>query len=248
MLLKIGVVRGVEVDATTIGNLTPMEPTVPEPASTTPNRDDPRFQRLLEATRLAAENGYDAVSMRDLAKAAKMSLNTVYQFCGSKDQLIAEAHAERMNDFRIALAKRPPRGDNAEKRVKLVLRGISGALERDEVLTRTLMRSIYSGSAGVAAARHAVGDTYSSMIEAAIGDDEIEDRTAVIDTLGHVINSVMVNWLNHGLDAAEASTVLDDATRALLRSRSQPANETKRHGSGAAVAGGGRRERPRTPP
>ena len=91
-----------------------------------PNRDDPRFHRLLEATRRAAQNGYESVSMRDLARETKMSLNTVYKFCGSKDQLIAETHAERMDDFRAVLAERPPRGETAEKRVKVVLRGIAG--------------------------------------------------------------------------------------------------------------------------
>ncbi|MCU1388197.1 MAG: TetR family transcriptional regulator, partial [Ilumatobacteraceae bacterium] len=160
-----------------------------------PNRDDPRFHRLLEATRRAAEGGYDAVSMRDLARDARMSLNTVYKFCSSKDQLIAEAHAERMDDFRVMLAKRPPRGDTAEKRVKVVLRGIAGALKRDDVVTRTLMRSIYSGGAGIAVARQSVTGSYQTMIDAAIGDDDIPERAAVIETLGHVINSVMVNWL-----------------------------------------------------
>lgn len=203
------------------GNVVAVGAEVSESSESAPNRDDPRFHRLLDATRLAAKDGYDAVSMRDLARDAKLSLNTVYKFCSSKDQLIAEAHAERMDDFRVVLAKRPPRGDTAEKRVKVVLRGIASALERDDVLTRTLMRSIYSGSAGVDAARHAVTGSYQSMIDAAIGDEPIGDREAVIETLGHVINSVMINWLNNGWSAARVSAVLDDAARVLLGPRPQ---------------------------
>jgi AcrR family transcriptional regulator len=196
-----------------------MSAVVSEVNESVPNRDDPRFHRLLEATRRAARNGYESVSMRDLARETKMSLNTVYKFCGSKDQLIAEAHAERMDDFRAVLAERPPRGDTAEKRVKVVLRGIAGALERDDVMTRTLMRSIYSGGAGVAVARQAVTGSYHSMIDAAIGSEAIADRDAVIETLGHVINSVVINWLNNGWDAARISSVLADAARVLVGPR-----------------------------
>jgi AcrR family transcriptional regulator len=196
-----------------------MSAVVSEVNESVPNRDDPRFHRLLEATRRAARNGYESVSMRDLARETKMSLNTVYKFCGSKDQLIAEAHAERMDDFRAVLAERPPRGDTAEKRVRVVLRGIAGALERDDVTTRTLMRSIYSGGAGVAVARQAVTGSYHSMIDAAIGSEAIADRDAVIETLGHVINSVVINWLNNGWDAARISSVLADAARVLVGPR-----------------------------
>jgi len=203
-----------------VAKVAAVPPAPSEPIAAVPNREDPRFHRLLEVTRRAAKDGYDAVSMRTVAREAKMSLNTVYQFCTSKDQLIAEAHAERMDDFRISLSKRPPRGENAEERVKVVLRGIARALSREETLTRTLMRSIYSGATGVGAARHALGATHATMLDAAIGDDDIDDRAAVIETLGHVINSVMINWLNHGLDAKQAATVLDDAARALLRPRS----------------------------
>jgi AcrR family transcriptional regulator len=174
---------------------------------------------LLEVTRRAAEAGYDSVSMRDIARDAKMSLKTVYGFFGSKDQLIAAAHAERMDEFRSRLAERPPRGDDAEQRVKVVLRGIAGALERDEVRTRTLMRAIYSRDAAVGEARRAVTGSYTTMIDAAIGDDVVGDRRAVIETLGHVINSAILGWLHHQSSAAEVAAILDDAARALLRPR-----------------------------
>ncbi len=198
----------------------PMSSTVTESTESEPDRSDPRFHRLLEATRRAARDGYDAVSMRDLARDAKMSLNTVYKFCSSKDQLIAEAHAELMEDFRVALSVHPPRGRTAEKRVKVVLHGIAGALDRDEVRTRALMRSIYSGGEGVAVARQAASGSYEQMVDAAIGNEDIADRAAVIATLGHVINSGILNWLNNGWAAAKVASDLDDAARLLLGPRS----------------------------
>jgi AcrR family transcriptional regulator len=50
------------------------------PDETTDRRLDPRYQRFMEATRAAARNGYDPVSMRELAETCRMSMTTIYQF------------------------------------------------------------------------------------------------------------------------------------------------------------------------
>ena len=73
-------------------------------------RADPRYQRLMNATRVAARKGYDAVSMRELAETCRLSMTTIYQFCRSKDHLIAEAHLSNMESFRTRISARPPRG------------------------------------------------------------------------------------------------------------------------------------------
>src|SRR5690606_6154336 len=105
---------------------------------------DERYRRLMAATREAARNGYDAVSMRELAEATRMSLTTVYQFCPSKDCLIAEAHIGRMEDLRTNLTRRPPRGKTARARVLKVVRTMMEQVEADEELNATLMRAVYS--------------------------------------------------------------------------------------------------------
>ena len=179
-------------------------------------RDDPRYARLIATTREAARAGYDAVSMRDIAAAARVSLTTVYQLFESKDQLIAEAHADRMEGFRAQLSRRPPRGRTAAARVRAVVRGMVNALERDDVRTRTLMRALYSLEPSVDSSRLSVRDTYVAMIDAAIGDEAIEPRAAVIDTLGHVVNSAMLQWLRGDLDAPNVGRVLDQAVSVLL--------------------------------
>ena len=69
--------------------------------------------------------------MRELANLMHMSLSTIYQLGGSKDQLIAEAHADRMAKFREALHRKPPRGATAEDRVRNVLRQYVSTLDRD---------------------------------------------------------------------------------------------------------------------
>ncbi len=184
-------------------------------------RQDPRYLRLMAATRRAARQGYDGVSMRELASVTKMSLATIYSFCPSKDQLIAEAHADRMEHFRTRLDEHPPPGATAELRVQAVAHGMVDALEKDETATRTLMRALYSGGPGVGASRTAVSATYRSIIDAAIGDEDIPDRAAVIETFGFVVNSVILDWLTPGLtseghDAAFARNALDQAIHVLF--------------------------------
>jgi AcrR family transcriptional regulator len=182
-------------------------------------RRDPRYQRLMSATREAARGGYDAVSMRELAEAARMSLTTVYQFCASKDHLIAEAHLEVMEEFRAELAKGRRRGGTPEDRVRRVVRGMVNALERDEPLTRTLMRAMYSLDAGVAEVSRSVAGGFSAMVDSAIGDDEIADREAVIETLGRVIDSAIYGWLARGDDVARVRKTLEQAVHVLLAER-----------------------------
>jgi AcrR family transcriptional regulator len=188
-------------------------------------RDDPRYHRLMEATRAAAARGYDAVSMRDLANEARMSLTTVYQFCSSKDHLIAEAHVDRMLAMRDRVVQRPPPGRTPEERVLRVARGLARGLDRDDPLAWALMRAMYAPDPAVRASRRAVADSFSAMVDAAIGDAEVADRAAVIATLGHVVDSAVLGWVNGTLEADDAYGEIAQAVRLLLR---PPANRPSR--------------------
>src|SRR5947207_5319343 len=90
-----------------------------------------RKRRCIDAavTR-AAEGGYDAVQMRDVAARAEVALGTLYRHYASKDQLLLAAMAQEAGTLRERLVQRPPRGDNAAARVADVLRRASRALER----------------------------------------------------------------------------------------------------------------------
>ena len=178
-------------------------------------RADPRYQRLMKATRAAARQGYDAVSMRELAETCRLSMTTIYQFCRSKDHLIAEAHLSNMEAFRARISARPPRGATAEARVLSVMRSFAKALD-DEPLSHTLMRAMYSLDPEVGPAQASVNRVYTSMLDAAIGDDVIEHREAVITTLGHVVDSVILGWLARGHDTTWVRRELEAAVRVLF--------------------------------
>ena len=178
--------------------------------------DDPRYNRLMVATREAAQHGYDAVQMRDLASSAHMSLQTIYQFCSSKDHLIAEAHVDWIGGFRESLSKRPPKGDTAADRVTVVLRRIARSLDRNSELTATILRALYSPEPAVRQSRQSVDATWQTIIDAAIAEDEVPNRTVAVEVLGHVMNSVMAQWVTRSLTATEAGDVLERAARLLL--------------------------------
>jgi acyl-ACP thioesterase len=122
-----------------------------------------------------------------------------------------------MEHFRDQLRRRPPRGATAEARVKDVVRGYVTALDRDRERTLTMMRAFYALPAEGNENRSAVRATYESIIDAAIGDEDVPDRMQVIDTLGHVMNSAILEWMNGTRDAATVHQILDDAVHVLFR-------------------------------
>jgi AcrR family transcriptional regulator len=181
-------------------------------------RADPRYQRLMEATRAAARDGYDAVSMRELAETCHLSMKTIYKFCRSKDQLIAEAHLDGMLDFRSRIAARPPAGATAQLRVQKVVRSFANALEVDELRSRAMLRALYSLDAEAGELRAQVSESFATIIDAAIGDTQIADRRAVIGSLAHVMDSVIGIWLAQRGDGAWVRRELESAVRVLLAS------------------------------
>ena len=181
-------------------------------------RDDPRYQRLMAATREAAAAGYDNVSMRELAESCHISLRTIYRrFCASKDQVIAEAHLDGLDAFRHRLTKQPPAGGSAADRVIRVMRAFTNALESDETRSRTMLRALYSPDAGGGGPRSLVGDAFSGIVEAALAG-EVDDarRDAVISTLAHVLNSAILGWLNGGQDVAWVNRQVESTVRLIF--------------------------------
>jgi TetR/AcrR family transcriptional regulator, cholesterol catabolism regulator len=208
-------------------------------------RSDPRYQRLMAATREAAQGGYDAVSMRELANSTRMSLTTVYQFCSSKDHLIAEAHVERMLELRDRVVVRPPRGRSAEERVRKVMRGLSAGLDRDDPLSWTMMRAMYAPDPGVRECRQALAGSFVEMLDAAIGDAEVLDRADVIATLAHVVDSAILGWVNGSLEADGVYDELVRAVRVVLHGavdgdRARPAPKEQRGQAGEPALRAGR--------
>jgi hypothetical protein len=121
---------------------------------------------------------------------------------------------------------------------------MANALERDEPLTRTLMRAMYSLDSGVAEVSRSVATGFSAMVDTAIGSEEIPDREAVIETLGRVIDSAIYGWLARGDDAARVRTTLEQAVHVLLGERSADSPREGRRRAAKPVSSPRRAGRP----
>ena len=88
--------------------VTPALEAAPEPESTLARSQAERRRRVLAATfELAADGGFDAVQMRDVAAAADVALGTVYRYFSSKERLLLEAMAEQQSDLRAYIETHP---------------------------------------------------------------------------------------------------------------------------------------------
>lgn len=180
-----------------------------------------RRQGLVKAAMaLAAEGGYDAVQMRDVAAKARVALGTLYRYFPSKDQLLVAALGEWTRELQQRVTQRPPRGETAADRVAAVLRRACRALEREPRLTAALVTALSSlSSEEPAALEHAYGvyATMSEVITSAMEDGEVPDREALIRTLGHVWFSVLVARVRGWSDEGQMVRDLEGAVRLLIR-------------------------------
>ena len=155
--------------------------------------------------------------MRELAESCRLSMKTIYKFCRSKDQLIAEAHLDGMLDFRSRVASRPPTGATAQQRVQSVMLSFANALEVDRLRSSAMLRALYSLDAEAGELRARVSESFATIIDAAIGETPIAERRAVINSLAHVMDSVIGTWLAQRGDGAWVRRELESAVRVLLR-------------------------------
>src|SRR3954447_3265628 len=101
-----------------------------------------RSRVIAAALELAAEGGYDAVQMREVAATASVALGTIYRYFSSKDHLLAAALVEWSSDIRGRLALRPPKGDAVADRVVDVVRRAQRAMERNQRLASALITAV----------------------------------------------------------------------------------------------------------
>ncbi len=179
-----------------------------------------RRRRLLAAaTELAAEGGYDAVQMRDVAARAEVALGTLYRHYSSKDQLLLAALAEQASTLRDRLQSRPPRGATPADRVADALRRACRALEREPRVIAAMMTAMSAPEDGAVALKRDVDETLRAIIARAIdgdGGDAVADLDDVVRVLGSVWFAGLSFWVNGIADAARMADDLDRAVHLLL--------------------------------
>jgi len=174
-----------------------------------------RRARLIEtAIELAADGGYDAVQMRDVAAHAGVALGTLYRHFSSKDELLVAALAQQIATLRARVEQRPAAGDTPAERVADVLRRACRALERRPELTAAMITAM--SSAGDTPVKRDVHDGFSAILANALDGQAVSDLDAIIGVLGHVWFAALMFWVGGMAPAGQMADDLVRATNLLL--------------------------------
>ncbi len=157
-----------------------------------------RRQRVLVAALgLAADGGYEAVQMRDVATRAGVALGTIYRYFPSKDALLAAAMVEWMEDLERRVGDRGPAGETTAERVYDVLRRAVATMQRQPKLAEAVITALTSDDEAAGQASISTTDVMRRVMLRAFPDDVDPDTEAAIaKVLGHVWFSCMVAWKN----------------------------------------------------
>ena len=180
-----------------------------------------RKQRLLSAaTSLAAEGGYDAVQMRDVAARAEVALGTLYRHYSSKDQLLLAALAHQATTLRERLDQRPPRGEGPAERVADVLRRATRA--RSNVsprVTHAMVTAMSVSDDTAAPLKQEINDTLRAIIVDAVDGTPVPDLDDIVRVLGSVWFAELTFWSGALTDAQHDGRQPRRAAALLLANR-----------------------------
>jgi len=185
-------------------------------ATLTPGQAQRRARVLQAALKLAAEGGYDAVQMREVAATADVALGTIYRYFSSKDHLLAAAMAEWTGELTARLSNSPPRGATPTDRLVDVLRRSSRSLEREPRLTAALITALSASGEDVAACQHEVEHGLSQLTGTALRGLDPQFCAGVTAVLRHVWYSALLSWANGRTDIHQVGDELERAARLLL--------------------------------
>ncbi len=177
-----------------------------------------RRERVIRAAMsLAAEGGYEAVQMRDVATRADVALGTIYRYFGSKDHLLAAGLVEWVRDLRRRVSQRPPQGGTTATRMVEILRRATRAMEREPKLSEAVVTALASNDKGVAACQVEVGQVMASIQDLAFPEDfDPALRAQIVRSLGHVWFSALVGWVNGWVGIDQAGDELEAAAHLML--------------------------------
>lgn len=184
-----------------------------------------RSERVIEvATELAAEGGYDAVQMREVARRAPVALATLYRYYPSKDVLLKAAIGAQLDALALDMERRPSRKRTPATRAAEVFIRAFHAMVRNRGFAHAAMTAFQAPKPirelpeGAATAGPRTHQFMGIAAAAAWGPDHrptAEQRTA-LSVLESLWVSSVVDWLNDQVTATYVEARLRFAAERLL--------------------------------
>jgi len=180
-------------------------------------KQEARKRRVIEAAmRLAADGGYDAVQMREVAARADVAIGTIYRYFNSKDAVLVAGMAGWIGLARKSIAAEGIVADKPADQLLAVLDSTVRNSISQPRLTAALITALASTEPEVAVYKLDVEQEMAGLISDALGGFDGVDVDGVRRVIGHVWFSAIVSWVGGMRPAESVMEELDLAAHLLL--------------------------------
>jgi AcrR family transcriptional regulator len=174
-----------------------------------------RRERILDAAmELAAEGGWDAVQMREVAERAEVALGTLYRYFPSKVHLLVSALGRTFQTLHDSVRVDESAG-TPQERVYRVVAVMTRYLARHRRLSGAMVRALMTADSEAARDVEAVGDLMVGFIASATHEPDVaptEHDTLVAHIIGKVWLTDVVTLLSGRMTVSQ---VLEDLERTI---------------------------------
>jgi AcrR family transcriptional regulator len=176
-----------------------------------------RRTRVVQAAmKLAAEGGYDAVQMREVAERANVSLGTIYRYFNGKDDMLVSGLAGWVQLLREELDPALFDNESPAERLADVLGYAAAAAEVSPVLMSALVTALATTDPQAIKYKRLIDAEVGKMVVQAIGDEPGIDVAGVSRVVGHVWLAAITRWVGGLAEAGSVEAELRHAVHMML--------------------------------
>ena len=172
---------------------------------------------LAAARAIATDGGYEAVTMREVAKRSGVARATLYRYFSSKDHLLAEVILDSNNALQAELREHPPVGETLAERVSNAFERVLTAIASEPKLLSATLRAFFSQEPAVRALEMQIRQISTAYLEAGLGDADVPERGEIARVLGPLFFAMLISLSGGRRTCDEAVDDIRCAVRLLVR-------------------------------
>ncbi|HXZ84982.1 MAG TPA: TetR family transcriptional regulator [Myxococcota bacterium] len=172
---------------------------------------------LAAARAIAAEGGYDAVTMREVAVRSGVARATLYRYFSSKDHLLAEVILAMNAELREELRIHPPVGADPAERVTEAFARVLAMATREPKLLAATLRAFFSHDPAARAAELEIRRMSHAYLEAGLGDAHVAEREEIARVLSPICFAMLLSLSGGRRTYEEAVDDIRCAVRLMLK-------------------------------